>query len=296
MEQMTKSYCLNDFSRSLGHGFYLCYSDATEQLTMHTHSDYTEIVIVLEGTAIHRVNQEVYFAKRGDVFVIPGDTTHGFEQVNALLVCSIMCDPNKLFDFELDIRNLLGYHALFMPRNNIKETRTLKSRLSLSLGEIEHVNHVLGEMFKEQIEKQQGWKGMMDAYLRYLIIYLSRRYTPSIHQEKTEAIDIANSVSYMEAHFKEDLTVEELASKSYMSTRHFSRIFNTVYHTSPCSYMILLRLQYACGLLKNSDLSISEVATYSGFNDVNYFSRQFSKKFSLTPKEYRLNSQKSLSF
>ena len=292
MEQMTKSYCLNDFSRSLGHGFYLCYSDATESLTMHTHSDYTEIVIVLGGTAIHRVNQEVYFVKRGDVFVISRDTIHGFEQTSALSVCSIMCEPSRLLDFELDIKNLLGYHALFMTRTNMKESRPLKSRLSLSLGETEHVNHVLEEMFKEQTQKMQGWKGMMDSYLKYLIIYLSRHYTPSVHQEKTEAIDIANSVSYMESNFKEDITLEELASKSYISTRHFSRIFSAVYHTSPGSYIILLRLQYACSLLKNSDLSISEVATYSGFNDVNYFCRQFNKKFSLTPKEYRLSNKK----
>lgn len=291
MEQITKSYCLNDFSRSLGHGFYLYYSDATESLTMHTHSDYTEIVIVLGGTAIHKMNQEMYFVKRGDVFVIARDTIHCFEQTSSLCICSIMYEPSKLLDFDLDIKNLLGYHALFMSRVNTREVRTIKSRVSLSLEEMEQVHHVLEEMLKEQTDKAQGWKGMMDSYFRYLIIYLSRHYIPSTHQEKSEAIDIANSVAYMEDHFKEDMTIEELASKSYMSTRHFSRIFNAVYHTSPGSYIILLRLQYACSLLKNSDLSISEVATCSGFNDANYFCRQFSKKFSMTPKEYRLSGR-----
>ncbi len=289
---MAKSYCLNDFGRSLGNVFFVRYSDEAQDLTMHTHSTYIEIVIVLSGIAIHKINEETYFTKKGDVFVIGSDTTHGFEQTNAFCVCSIMYDSNKLDRLHLDIKNL-GYHARFMTRSNTKETGWFKSNLSLSLSETEHIKVLLDNMFAEQTEKLQGWKEMMDSYLRYLLVYLSRHCIPLKSQDKTESIDIANSISYMEAHFKDMITVEELACKSHMSTRHFSRIFHTVYHTSPGNYLILLRLQYACSLLKNSNLSISQIAADSGFNDANYFCRQFSKKLNMTPKEYRMNKQSS---
>lgn len=290
---MAKSYCLNDFSRSLGNVLFMRYSDDAQELTMHTHSNYIEIVIVLSGIAIHKVNEETYFTKKGDVFVIGSNTTHGFEQANAFCICSIMYDSNKLDRLHLDIKSSLGHQVRFMTKSNTKETDWFKSNLSLSLSETEHIKGVLDNMLTEQTEKLQGWKEMMDSYLRYLLVYLSRHCIPLKSEDKTEAIDIANSISYMEAHFKDNITVEEIACKSYMSTRHFSRIFHTIYHTSPGNYLILLRLQYACSLLKNSGLSISQIATDSGFNDANYFCRQFSKKLNVTPKEYRMSNHSS---
>ncbi|MBU5305822.1 AraC family transcriptional regulator [Eubacterium callanderi] len=57
----------------------------------------------------------------------------------------------------------------------------------------------------------------------------------------------------------------------------------------PITKKILLKPSYegACYLLKSTNLSISEISVKTGFEDANYFSRQFKKHTGLTPKEYR---------
>jgi AraC-like DNA-binding protein len=118
-----------------------------------------------------------------------------------------------------------------------------------------------------------------------------RAYSLPSVTEKSDIINIAKSVSYIETHYTDAITIEELAAMSNLSPRHFTRIFRETYQTTPGNYIIALRMQYACLQLKNTPLNITEIALQSGFNNSNYFTRQFHKYFHITPKQYRSHSK-----
>ena len=65
--------------------------------------------------------------------------------------------------------------------------------------------------------------------------------------------------------------------------RHFKQINGS----SPKEYLIGLRINYACELLDSTQLSIGEIAFKSGFNDSNYFTRQFRRVTGRSPRDYR---------
>lgn len=281
------SFQLDNFTSDENYPFFIQYGRHDTDLYMHSHADYTELVIVISGTAIHKVDTESYFIKKGDVFVISNDTTHGYENTNDFRICNIMYQPEKLQSFHSDIRKLLGFHALFMIEPYFTKEHSFQSRLQLKFADFEQVNSILSCMNQEYEQKADGWKPMIDAQFMTLVVFLSRAYSTPDANVKSNILNIAKSVSYIENNYTDTISLEQLALQSNLSVRHFTRIFRATYQTTPSNYILLLRLQHAYLLLKNTKHSISEIAFQSGFNNSNYFTRQFRKNYHMTPKEYR---------
>ncbi|MBW4080253.1 helix-turn-helix domain-containing protein [Paenibacillus sp. S150] len=116
---------------------------------------------------------------------------------------------------------------------------------------------------------------------------LSRYYQNSSGLEDNKALRIGETVTYIEEHFLQPITLQSMADMAYMSTCQFLRVFTRNYQTTPMDYVIRKRLDYSCTLLRSPDLSIPQVAMDSGFHDQNYYSRQFRNIFNCTPSAYR---------
>ncbi|MNN81660.1 HTH-type transcriptional activator RhaS [compost metagenome] len=98
---------------------------------------------------------------------------------------------------------------------------------------------------------------------------------------------LASAISFIEDHYLEQVTLEQIASRSDISVRHLNRIFRAYYQTSPIAYLQRLRLDRACTLLKQTNLSVTEISYECGFNDSNYLTRQFKRTFGMSPKSFR---------
>ncbi len=97
----------------------------------------------------------------------------------------------------------------------------------------------------------------------------------------------------VDANFRENLSMEELAKLSNMSISTFKRKFKNLIGEPPGSYIRKKRLEWALSMLKNSTVSVSDIAFDAGFEDPNYFSKVFSKHFGLSPSRYRLDFSSS---
>lgn len=76
-------------------------------MLMHSHKDFSELVIVTEGSARHIVDNESYVISKGDVFVISGDTEHGFSDAQDLRICNIMFEPSFWTKNSYDIKKTI---------------------------------------------------------------------------------------------------------------------------------------------------------------------------------------------
>lgn len=92
---------------------------------------------------------------------------------------------------------------------------------------------------------------------------------------------------YIEAHYDQPITLEQLAKLSFLNPVYFSTIFKKETGASFTSYLVKLRMEKACDLLKSGSVTVSEAAERVGYQDVRYFSRLFAKSVGIKPKEYK---------
>ena len=89
----------------------------------------------------------------------------------------------------------------------------------------------------------------------------------------------------------EAFSVEEFAEAIFLSPRALQLKMKSLYNLTPSDYIRNVRLEFAQQLLQNSDLPIGIVAQQVGFNSQSYFARCFKTRYSLSPKQYREQSQ-----
>jgi quercetin dioxygenase-like cupin family protein len=101
----------------------------------HSHA-FHELVVILDGQGRHAVGPETYDIAAGDVFVILGDTTHGYPRADHLSLTNILFDPHQLGIPVADLGNLPGYHALFTLEPRFRRKRKFKNRLTLTVEQL----------------------------------------------------------------------------------------------------------------------------------------------------------------
>lgn len=135
-------------------------------------------------------------------------------------------------------------------------------------------------------KKQHGYKYLCAAYLNQIF---AECYTQN-YVESAPISKIQNSINYINENFKNaQLTIGEIANKSFISEVYFRKLFKKQFGVSPQKYITNLRLQYAAGLISTGYLCLKEVADKSGYNDYKYFSTEFKKAFGLSPSQYMYN-------
>lgn len=283
----TKAYYLNWFTSEEDFPFFIQYGAHKENLCTHVHADFAELVIVLSGTAIHIVDDEEYPIKKGDVFVISDRTAHGYKNPENFKICNIMFRMSYFADTFRDLRFSPGFQALFIVEPTLTRSESFKRCLRLSLHQYQEVQEIITELLKEYKEKSPCHQAMIVGSLLRLFVKLSRYYESCVPMKNDNVISMANAIVHIENHFTEDISVEDLAKLAGISSRHFRRIFHSIYEISPAKYITILRIQCAIRLLSETSIPVTEVAIRSGFSDSNYFSRKFKSETGKSPLEYR---------
>ncbi|MCI9149043.1 MAG: response regulator [Lachnospiraceae bacterium] len=97
---------------------------------------------------------------------------------------------------------------------------------------------------------------------------------------------IHKAIEYIQNHFCQDLTLEEVAARADMNPAYFSSSFKKYTGSSFIHYTMDLRVRRAKELLKEGK-KVSEIARLLGFHDTRYFTRTFKKYAGVTPSEYK---------
>ena len=103
----------------------------------------------------------------------------------------------------------------------------------------------------------------------------------------TDASEIYESIVYINENFSEDITAEQMAERVNMSYSYFARSFKAATGKTFKEYLNLTRINEAEQLLVNTDLSVSEVATRCGYNNISYFMSIYKKLKGKTPLSER---------
>lgn len=252
---------------------------------VHSH-DFSELVVILSGEAVHIIEGREYPVSAGQVFLIHSGVSHGYKHVDSIEYVNVMFQPEQLLQLS-ELRMLPGFQALFYIEPFYRKEMYFKGMLTLNETQLGEATRLLDLILEEYNRQPQGYRMMIRAYFSALVGLLSRYYQDGNEQEDNKALRIGEAVTYIEEHFLQPVTLQTLADKAFLSVRQFQRVFSRNYHTTPMDYVIRKRLDHSCMLLRTSGYSILQVALESGFRDQNYYTRQFRKVFGCTPTVYR---------
>ena len=156
------------------------------------------------------------------------------------------------------------------------------------------VSGCLRNILREMEQKNTGYEDVCQAYMEILIICLMRSISlavPSEPQTISANRQCASVRRYIDLHFKESLTLEQLVEEGHMNKFYLSHAFKREYGVSPINYMISRRIEESKYLLAETDLSMSQIAQLLGFSSLSYFSQVFRMTQGSSPMEYRQNSK-----
>lgn len=103
---------------------------------------------------------------------------------------------------------------------------------------------------------------------------------------------ILRAIEYLEAHYNEDIAINELAERYGMSPNYFSSLFKKEKQQSTVNYLIELRIRKAGDYLEHTEMSVADIARTVGYEDSQYFFRVFKKATGQTPLQYRQQHRK----
>jgi transcriptional regulator GlxA family with amidase domain len=156
------------------------------------------------------------------------------------------------------------------------------------IGEDMQLVSLLNEM-RTSLERGSAYPNLLCAsHALGHLLALAIRHRQDAQPEQPEALTkIGQTIVYMSEHLDHPLRVGDLAALINVSPAHFTVLFRQATGSSPRDYLHLLRLHRACHLLRNSKLSLKQIAAQLGYQDPFHFSRQFKALQGISPSQYR---------
>lgn len=159
---------------------------------------------------------------------------------------------------------------------------------------IEPILHVIAE---EAGLRRSDYLDMIHFRLYELLILLRRegpigRDVLERWSSSNKHSNLGSIMEYIAANFDNSFSLEELASRAGLNPSYFSRLFREKAGIPLFEYINRLRIERAVLLLKNSSMTVLEIAVTVGYNNVSFFNRYFRKLKGCSPGEYRRKVKK----
>ena len=254
------------------------YSDILWRYETHDHSA-VEILLTLEGMVTYTIEDKIYQVRKGEILIVPPDTLHSLTMGEG--------SSRYLFLFESD--------AIMTMRDIKSMAMYFHKPFHLRDGSDAHVR--IRELLlraREAYEKRElMWNTMCYSCILRVYATLGQRYLSGIKPRTGDNMrnmdsEVINAVmTYINNHYREELSLEDVAKFAGFSRYYFSRSFKRQTGYSFKDYLCQKRLQVAMDLLIRTNRSMRDVAIESGFGSVATFNRVFREKKGCTPTQYR---------
>jgi AraC-like DNA-binding protein/mannose-6-phosphate isomerase-like protein (cupin superfamily) len=257
--------------------FRIFYHTIQGHLELHWHEFY-ELSFVTSGEGKQVLNGVSYTMKRGDMFLLSPADFHEFfvENKSTVELYNVIFSEEMIKDGlqEVLFSGMVESVAVIHPDDILyiesEFQRLWAEEHNLNIGNQLMTKNILERILIEFIRRCGEKKGFVDQ--------------KSISFENHQ---INKTLTYIQHHFREQLTLEQVAKQAQLSPTYFSKCFSKATGISFQSYLQGLRLQFAKSLIKSSDLPITEISHASGFNTLTHFNRCFNQKYGKSPRMYR---------
>lgn len=252
------------------------------KLERHWH-EHLQVFYFISGEGFLVCNKRCFNVFQGDVVIVNSRELHYLESLNDNLKFYIIrIDFPFLFSDEVDLCQTKYMSPLsenlILFKNLIKDDSDI----------VNCVKTIISEYFKKEI----GYELAVKAHIYNLVVLLLRNYIYEFTTEKKSTFKISNFnrfnkvFEYIDNNYNKKICVTNLSIIAHVSDYYFCRLFKQMTGKTTIEYINEVRLKKSMELLKNRNINITEIAIQCGFNDVNYFSRLFKRKYGVSPTKF----------
>ncbi len=241
-----------------------------------------ELLFLLRGSG--RVSYEdgaVYQIQAKDLFA-----------VNGFQICSIdLDDQGVLLSLKMSADAIASVHIEFLKYEIDCRSFLFAEEQQEKFDVIRSdLARVFQEAYKNNLAQPVNARSRVTALLEDLAKYFADGEKVKHSQSGRERIQMASD--YILQHYKEEITLENLADHIYLSRTYISRSFPRYFGVSFLEYVTQVRLAHAI-LEMHGDATLTEIAYNNGFSNENMMIRAFRKYRGMTPGEYRKSMAQS---
>ena len=232
----------------------------TNNVSLHFHNFY-ELELIIEGSGFTCLNAKRFNYKKGSIIFLTPKDFHNYEIQESTTFINVQ------FTFDVISKPLLFNNSFAYLEGDLydKTVKTLE---------------LLGDM-NTNLKTENACAGKLLQAVFSLV-------TPCFKSQETDVIipaDIKMVMAYVNAHFKENPSLEKVASLVFFNKRYFCNLFKKFTGKTYIQYLREVKLNYALNLLKRTNLSITAVALESGYTTISHFNREFYAYYQKTPSQ-----------
>jgi len=266
---------------------YTCYKgiipDWFPSVPLHWHREF-ELAYIYDGKGIFRIEEQIIPVETGDIVIIKPGALHSTDKTDC-----------KKFDYDtivFDDSFLFGNHAerCFTDLLSIFEREDSFIRLPINSENMYYEE--IRENTLKLFDAARLFSGSGDLKVKISLLEIFRLIIDSGavetgYKSEISSDSIKPAVDYIREYYGDHITVDMLADKCHLSKSYFMNLFKKVTGNTVIGYLMQVRVDNACRLLANENMSASEAALSVGYTNISNFNRQFKELTGCTPKEYK---------
>lgn len=276
-----------EFKEKISHGtkfFPFAYYSVTHihpryTMTVHWHEE-CELVRIIKGSFNLKINTKSYHLSEGDVAFINSGFIHSGIPKNCIYECLVF-DISFLKKERSFSNSFLNSLISFQKEIKIIYTKENKNILK-----------IFDKIFTLIKNEKKGFEMKIFGLFYYFLGIIEEEdlFSNKINidfNNKRKLIHLKKVLSVIQKKYMYNISLEDLASSIDMNTNYFCKFFKELTNKTPMEYLNYYRVECAKERLKESNLSITEIAYDCGFNDISYFTKVFKKyNDNLTPRDF----------
>ncbi|WP_459212584.1 AraC family transcriptional regulator [Aquimarina rhabdastrellae] len=249
---------------------------------LHQHEE-IQISIVLHGEGTLIVGGTINHYKSGDILVIGSNIPHVFksnppEDMSKSHMLSVFFTTSSFGEDFFNLHELSTLSSFFKRSEAGFKVTSSKSKIKDLFLKIKSSTKIDRFLYFFKLLKKLS----KTEYTSLSSFIYEKKYTD------VEGKRMSNVFEYTIENFNQRITLDTIAMVATMSQNAFCKYFKKRTNKTYFQFLSEVRIEHACKLLEeNKDLSITEIAEKSGFNNISNFNRKFKKIKERTPKEYR---------
>lgn len=254
-------------------------------MVYHWHNEY-ELIFVVKGSLDLFVDGETATVEEGGCALISGGSLHAGTPHDCIYECVVF-----------DVNPLLKVNPLCLRDMQPIINQTLK--ISPFFLNVPPIKNAAENIFASLRNQEKGYQFVIPGELLKIFGYVFSSVSIKRVDEKS-IVDMRkirrfkNVISYIEEHYSEVVTLNDLAAVANMNSNYFCRAFYQFAKKTPVEYLNYYRIEAVCEMILTTSNSLLDISFSCGFNDYSYFNKVFKKYKNMTPKQYE-QEQYSLS-
>ena len=253
-----------------------------ESVPLHWHED-AEFIYIKKGQGLIVIDGSEYQVQGGDIAFILPSRVHGIYQLDE----NTMEYENIIFDSKMLASTLDDFYDIFL-LPFFESAVDIPVIFRHGVTGYESIKKYLDSNDNISAHREGAWGLAIKGNMYLLLFNLVTLYEDQIDSSTKKKIDrLKPVIKYVELHYGESSTIEDMAKLTGFSQSHFMRYFKEAFGVSFVTYLNDYRLSMAARLLLSTEESVLTISQQVGFENLSHFNRQFKRKYHQTPREYR---------